>query len=331
MRVILEAPLFTPAKVREDPLALLEVFSLCLDQECHSLEVDPPEALEFKAWLDTLRESEREFVTFLLDESIERQARESPSSGLRLADVPQVEWGGTLPRLPLRQALWLLRKPLRVLIEGINDEKFLHATVPHFYRERFEDWSARELLKLEYRGGLPNLRHALGEECTVRERALRLFVMFDSDARRPGEPTRESREVARLCERGKLAHHQLKRRAIDNYVPPPALERWLKQEHSREFNDTWLPRLRAFRQLKDEQRHHYNMKNGLRKDRDGAGLADLFDGLAAEQPDQASLLDEGFGENVATSFKERIPDAWLTDDGQTPELMELFEKLLRAA
>jgi hypothetical protein len=332
VRVILEASLFAPAQVARAPLALLELFSLCLDQECHSLEVEPPEAPGFQAWKDTLPRNQREEIDFVLEASAERQVRESPTVSLRVADVSQVKWEGTPPWFPLREALALLRKPLRVLIEGINDERFLHATVPHFYRARFEEWSKRELLKLEHRGGLPNLHHALEQECQVRERSLRLFVMFDSDARKPGEPSRKSREVARLCERAKLAHHQLKRRAIDNYLSSLALERWLKQNHSREFSERWLPRLRAFRQLTDEQRHHYNLKNGLRKDREGGtGLADLFDDLVSQQPDQAALLEEGFGDTVATAFQERIPDAWLAEDGQTPELMELFDKLLRAA
>ncbi len=332
MRVIIEAPLLVSARLVKDPLALLELFSLCLDQECHTLEVEPPDAPELKLWTDTLTPAQRDEVQRILDAGMERQVRDPPTSILRVADIEEADEEFTTLRLPLRGALALLRKPLRVLIEGVNDENFLHATVPHFYRARFEDWSRRELLKLEHRGGLQNLSHALERECEVLERRQRLFVMFDSDARKPGEPTRESRKVARVCERKKLAHHQLQRRAIENYIPSPALERWLKkQKHSREFDVRWLPKLRAFHQLTEEQRHHYNMKGGLRKDREGTGLADIFESFVAHQPEQAALLEEGFGETVARSFQERIPDAELAADGQTPELMQLFDKLLRAA
>ncbi|HYO59336.1 hypothetical protein [Archangium sp.] len=331
MRVVIEAPLLVSAQLAKHPLALLELFNLCLDQECHTLEIEPPEAPALKLWTDTLTPAQRDEIDLILDASVERQLRDPPMSVVRVADVEDAEWEGTVPRLPLRGAIALLRKPLRVLIEGINDEAFLHATVPHFYRARFEDWSKRELLKVEHRGGLQNLHHALEQECQVRERRLRLFVLFDSDARKRGEPHPESRKVARFCERKTLTHHQLQRRAIDNYVPPPALERWLKRNHSREFDGKWLPRLQSFRLLTEEQRHHYNMKRGLRGDREGSGLADIFARFIDEKPDQAALLEEGFSPAVAESFQERIPDAWLAQDGQTPELMQLFEKLLRAA
>lgn len=331
MRVIIEAPLLLSAQLAKYPLAMLELFNLCLDQECHTLEVEPLDAPELKLWTDTLTPAQRDEIELILDASVERQLRDPPTSVVRVADVEEAEWEGVVPRLSLRGAVALLRKPLRVLIEGVHDAAFLHATVPHFYRARFEDWSKREMLKLEHRGGLQNLGHALEQECEVRERRLRLFVMFDSDARQRGEPHSESRKVARFCKRKALAHHQLQRRAIDNYIPEPALERWLKQKHSREFDGKWLPRLQAFRLLTDEQRHHYNMKKGLRGDREGAGLADIFDNLVSTKPDQAAHLEEGFSPAVAESFQEHIPDAWLAQDGQTPELMQLFENLLRAA
>ncbi len=332
MRVIIEAPLLVSPQLAKHPLALLELFNLCLDQECHTLEVEPPEAPELKLWTDTLTPAQRDEIELILDAGVERQLRDPPMSVVRVADVEDAEWEGTVPRLPLRGAIALLRKPLRVLIEGVHDEAFLHATVPHFYRARFEDWSKRELLKVEHRGGLQNLHHALEQECEVRERRLRLFVMFDSDARKPGEPHRESKKVARFCKNKKLAHHQLQRRAIDNYIPPRRLKDWLKkQKHPREFDDKWLPKFRAFCLLTEEQRHHYNMKKGFRGDREGAGLADIFARFIDEKPDQAALLEEGFSPAVAKSFQERIPDAWLAQDGQTPELMQLFETLLRAA
>ncbi|KFA90797.1 hypothetical protein [Archangium violaceum] len=331
MRVIIEAPLLVSAQQARYPLALLELFNLCLDQDCHTLEVEPLDAPELKRWTDTLTPAQQKEIEFILDASAERQLRDPPASVVRVADVEEARWEGTVPRLPLRGAVALLRKPLRVLIEGVHDEHFLHAIVPHFYRARFEDWSKREMLKLEHRGGLQNLGHALEQECQARERRLRLFVMFDSDARKRGEPHSESRKVARFCKRNALAHHQLERRAIDNYIPEPAIERWLKQKHPREFDGRWLPRLQAFRLLSDEQRHHYNMKKGFRGDREGAGLADIFDRFLSTKPGQAAHLEEGFSPAVAETFLERIPDAWLAQDGQAPELMELFEKLLRAA
>jgi hypothetical protein len=331
MRVIIEAPLFSPGQVARDPLALLALVHLCLDQECHSVEVEPPEAPEFQEWLGTLPRDYRAQVEFLLDESTERQVREPPTRAIRVADVNQIDWGKAQPRFPLQAALALLRKPLRVLIEGPRDEAFLRSTVPPTYRARFEDWLKRELLKLEYRGGLENLSQALEQECEERDRRLRLCAVFDSDARKRDEPSSKSRNLSRTCKRLELVHHQLQRRAIENYIPEPALERWLKERHSREFEDTWLPKLRAFRQMTPDQRHYFNMKRGLRGDREGGGLSEVWDSLADQLPEVATHLEEGFGDAVAGVFDAHIPDAWLVADGQTAELTQLFEKLLRAA
>jgi len=331
MRVILDASLLVSTQVERNPLALSALFNLFLVKTCHTIEIDPPDAPEFDAWRSTLREPDWKEVELVLDESIQRQLRDPPTNVVRIANVPEVEWVDDVPHFPLQEAISLLHKPLRVLLEGVNDEKFLQSAVPHFYRARLEEWSKREFLQFEFRGGLPNLEHTLGQELQVRERRLRLFVMIDSDARKRGEPSSKSKDVARLCKRGRIAHHQLGRRAIENYLPEPALEQWLKRTHAREFETTWLPRLRAFRALSEEQRHHYNMKAGLNKDRDGVGLADIFEALIAQKPDDARLLDGGFGE-VAKSFHEdTIPEAWRIKDGQTDELMNLFEKMLRAA
>ncbi|ATB29436.1 hypothetical protein [Melittangium boletus] len=331
MRVVLEAALLVSNQVKLHPLALHALFNLFFEKKCHTLEIDPPDAPEIDTWRAGLRESDWDEMELLLDESTQRQLRDPPVNVIRVADVPAVQWVGDVPRFPLQEAISLLHKPLRVLIEGVNDERFLQSAVPHFYRSRFEDWSSREFLKFEFRGGLPNLELTLGQELRVRERRLRLFAMIDSDARKRGEPSLKSRDVARTCGRAKVAHHQLKRRAIENYLPEPALEQWLKRKHAREFDTAWLPRLKAFRALSDEQRHHYNMRAGLKKDRDGTGLADIFETLVTHKPDDARHLEEGFGE-VAESFHEdSIPEAWRIKDGQSDELMDLFEKMLRAA
>ncbi len=330
MRVIIEASLFAPERIARAPLDLDTLFGLCVDQDCHAVEVEPPEAPEFMAWLKELSPAKRGEIEVLLGAGLERQVRNPPTHTLRVADVLQEDWGGPVPRFSLPVALRLLRNPLRVLIEGPKDEAFLRRTVPRSYRETFERWLHQDMLRLDYRGGVENLQQAIEQECADRTRHLRMFTVFDSDARKPDEPGDPSRRLARLCGRRAVRHHMLKRRAIENYIPEPALERWMKKSHPRDFDARWLPKLRAFRQLAPIQRQHYNMKKGLRADEEGPGLADLYDGLA-QSPEVRPQLEEGFGDAVADAFKDELPDAWREADGQTAELTQLFEALLRAA
>lgn len=329
MRVVVEAPLLVSERAKASTLDMMMLFGLCMRQECHCIEIEPEGAPELQIWLGTLTLGQREEIEFLLDESAERQVREPPARTLRVADVAQPDWSSPTPRLPLGDAVDLLRKPLRVLIEGVNDETFLRSVVPQAYRGRFEAWLKQEVLKLEHRGGLENLQHVVKQECREPNRRLRLFVLFDSDARKSGKPSSQSRELARTCQRRSLAHHQLQRRAIENYIPKPALERWLRGSRSRDF-DRWLPKLQALfhQRVTNEQRHHYNMKSGLQGDRNGGELADIYDGL---DESIAAELESGFGGDVARAFEESIPGAWCVEDGQGPELTQLFERLLRAA
>jgi hypothetical protein len=331
VKVIIEAALLVSAQVTRSPFALHALLHACLAHDCHYIEIDPPDAPELKAWRNTLRDLEREEFDLLLDESVQRESRDPSTTVIRVANVPTVDWSGTIPRLPLAQATSLLGKPLRVFLEGVNDEAFVRNAVPHIYRARFEEWSERDILRVEHKGGLQNLHHAIDLEALSQEQHLRVFVMIDSDARKRGEHSPESKRVARACERQGLPHHPLQRRAIDNYIPEPALEKWLKQHHARDFQEKWLPKLRAFRALSEEQRHHYNMKHGLKRDREGGALADIFEHLVREAPEQAGHLETGFTEAVAQCFRESIPEDWFRRDGQMPELMRLFETMLRAA
>ncbi|MBM7112525.1 hypothetical protein [Archangium primigenium] len=334
MRLIIEAPLFASAQLQRDPFALPTLWQLCLDRTCHYISVDPPDAVEFREWLNGLpaQGRERERIEFLLEEGVQRQARDASTTVIRIADVPDVDWSGKVPRFSLGTANALLREPLSVVIEGVHDETFLKASVPFIYRERFETWSRSRCFKLEHRGGIQNLRHVLAKENLTPELCLRLFVMLDSDARKRGEPSSDSRRLANTCAHHGLPHHQLERRAIENYIPEPALKHWLGQQHARDFDEKWLAKLHAFRSLSEEQRHHYNMKHGLKKDRKSAeGVADIFEPLIAQQPDKAALLEEGFSSIVARAFHERIEENAFTEDGQRPELMRLFETMLRAA
>ena len=153
-------------------------------------------------------------------------------------------------------------------------------------------------------------------------RALRMWLLFDSDAMRPRRPSEASSELAHACERRGLPYHQLARRAIENYIPLPALRKWHRRPEQKR-------RVRALGKLTPEQRHHYNMKHGFAGDVTRASEAgDLYDDLNA---DVRSALEHGIGKDIAELFgQEGFPMEawWFHADGQSSETARMVGMLL---
>ncbi len=133
---------------------------------------------------------------------------------------------------------------------------------------------------------------------------MRVWVLFDSDAQQPGQPSRDSEALRNTCTEAALPHHQLQRRSIENYLPPRALYEWAGQRRG-EPATRLLRKVQAFEALKPTtDRHHVDMKEQLENDH----LAELF-------------REEWFN----------IEPVWLQNDGQGPELeaiaQVLFERM----
>jgi hypothetical protein len=114
------------------------------------------------------------------------------------------------------------------------------------------------------------------------------------------------------------------------------LEQW-----SRQKEEIRNERFRSFASLSDEQRHHYNMKDGFAQDQKDPEyqkkVGKLYDGIA----DRVRLaLGEGFNSRkfgVADLFDEtkvhdglktlRVHVAWLRDDKQEAEARQIAEAI----
>lgn len=163
-------------------------------------------------------------------------------------------------------------------------------------------------------------------EGASREESLRLWALFDSDAREPGRPSASSEAILHACKQRQVAHHRLRRRAIENYLPVKALEAWAHLGGDRTRRTTRRKAVAAFAAMQPEHRHHYNMKAGFEKDRP-TGIPPFFESYA-DHPD----LQKGFSGSIADLFHQEdfaILEDWMEKDGQHDETVAMVQSILR--
>lgn len=337
MIVIVDEALFAAGQVSQ--LDLVDLIKSCLDGD-HALITDPPgPSEEIEGWL--ARHSpdlQVELRLIIEDGPTAASQRTAAAPRIRVSGVAASELRGPVPTLTLRDALRLLKAPLSLLLENDrNDGAFLRKLAPPEWRRDLDRAIKERRVEVRNGGGIEGVKQAVIGAASQPLRHMRLWVMFDSDAREPGKPSEPSRETLEECrkivEPWPLMNHQLPRRAIENYIPVQALFAW-----SEEASGAERTRLRrcaeAYAQrLPRDRREHYNLKGGLVEDvrdarrrrwyRDsGTNIVDESDlhpyVQALRLPeDVRRCLHGGFGADVATLFHDdaehgiRIEEEWL--------------------
>lgn len=325
MIVILEDDVFACGLA--EPLALAALLRLGFEGR-HRVRTDPPWAPELplavNRWLEAQSLDLREQAELALLSGLEDEVKTFSSDlKLRVAPTPAPDWGDP-PRLPLEQALRILERPLRLMVEDeANDGAFLRTVAPAHWRGELVAALEKGWLGLEHGGGLPRMPPQLENRSKIE--IMRLWVLFDSDAREPGKPSAESEAMRELCERRGIEYHQLRRRAAENYLPLPALAAWTHlgpRSRRKERTEKYL----AFKEMSREQRHYYPMRGGFQKD-EKAGIPELFSEFA-----QRPALRFGFGKSIRALFKQkhfRFHEEWLHKDGQQAETTAMTQAILR--
>ena len=323
MIVLLEDDIFASPHNRLDLLTVLQLGFM----SWHWVQTDPPyEPLadrNINRWLHQRDEETRKEVELALEIGME-QAVFGLSSDLsiRIGDVQAAEWANP-PRLPLPEALRLLHKPLRLLVENQhNDGAFLLAVAPSPWRSRLDEALAQGRVEIGHGGG-SDMKTQLDKASL--EEGLRLWALFDSDAREPGRPSAASEALRQICLRKGIPYHQLSRRASENYLPVQALQAWA---HTSPGNLRASRRRRtdAFASMRPDQRYHYNMKHGFQGDRKDS-IPPHY-GTYADHAD----LQNGFGGDIASLYyQEHFPvrEEWLAKDGQQAETLAMVQSILK--
>jgi|JI10StandDraft_1071094.scaffolds.fasta_scaffold147465_2 hypothetical protein len=308
MRVIVSDTVFGAASFQD----LHKLLGLCSDGR-HLVEIDPLDGPGWQAFLGRRSLQDREYFQGIIDTCLQELARSGQPTALRIPDVPLID------------ALRILSAPLHVVVENKrNDGAFLKAVALGPQRREIRTALEKGWLDFENGGGLDEISERVKAKHFDSRRT---FVVADSDAREPGAPSRQAARLAQLCVDHALGHHILYRRERENYLPLTALQFWLEKS-SRQRQRTKRSLLGHFRALSPAQRHHFNMREGLKGDGDAVSSLYAEVGLPAQR-----ALQDGFAKDVGKLFETGSDDGcltedWLLEDGQRDESQKLFGALL---
>lgn len=315
---------------RAERLQLLSLFQLGFEG-WHRVQTrpafDPQAELSVNRWLAAQDLTTREEVELALELGLEADVHGSPSEiTVEVGNVAKASWDSSVPRLPLAEALKLARRPLRLLVENReNDGAFLRMVAPRPWREHLLRAMEKGWLELEHGGGLPGMSGRVNGITRIDD-GIRLWVLFDSDARLPDHPSRLSEVLRETCESKSVVHHRLRRRASENYFPLQAIAAWVELRPG-----NVRPALRrkhlALAAMEPERRHHYSMREGFGKKPLEGRLAEFWSKWATH-PD----LREGFGEEIRSLFHQKefpVLEEWLRKDGQQVETIPMIQSIFR--
>jgi hypothetical protein len=294
MRVVVEDEVFaTP----EYAIHWYSLLGFALDGK-HYLIVDR-EGQWFRAWYQQRSRNDQAECDLVLEDGLEVEARTPAQRTLKIVRGP-TDWEGDPPRATLTDALVLLRKPFSILLENwSSDFPFVLSMAKPEQRALLERLREQKWLHVENGGGLDDMEKRVQTLKRDPVDRLTLWVLFDSDARRRGDPSSASKRLRGACGK-RVPHHQLERRTIESYVTRRALTAWGARWNMED-------RVSAFYEMpEDEQRHYFNMKGGLKKDEKDKerGVAEDLYGPPRLDPALRARLDLGFGGQLRDVFAD---------------------------
>jgi hypothetical protein len=283
------------------------------------------------AWLAGQSHGVREEITLALDLSTRLEALESSHTKVTVTRVAPSNYLTQPVRVCLADARRFLDAAFVILVEDqISDRAFLERILPREGRRALLQKVRAGFVRIDHGGGVGPMASRMTQDATVTENHHTMWVLFDSDAMQPGAPSLPSEALRIAC--GAVAHHQLRRRYAESYLPHRALHGWAAGTPRRTAREARLALFRAFVALKAGQRHHFNMKEGFDGDMDrtDATAGDLY----ADVPAVARAeLASGFGRAIADLFAtESVTEADLRRDASAwselqPVLVDLLARI----
>jgi hypothetical protein len=199
--------------------------------------VVPDDRVAWERWAEeTLPADLCDEVHLVWDEGERRRTEGGPSEHVVIAPVNASQFDTTPLVITPHEALALLGRPLRVLLEnGRNDRAFVLAFADGASHNALLKAEQEGWIVFETAGGIGELIQRIG---TARDSAprevFRIMYLCDSDAREPGAPSHEAATVRQnLTDLSTLYRRPaghfgavLGRRAAENYAPPNDVLAW---------------------------------------------------------------------------------------------------------
>jgi hypothetical protein len=322
VRVSLSSDLFVPP-IEHSLIATL--FRYALDGR-HRIDADLQHPL-IRAWLNDQSSALQEEIQFAIDITAEAEALDPSHTRAVVGVFANNDWGTHPIHIRIDDARRFLETPFAVLLEdNVTDRDFLLKMLTSQERQFVEKQVQEGFLRFDHGGGLDNMRKKVTEDAANGATRHIKWVLFDSDALRPGEPSNQSEQLRAAC--GDIPNYQLRRRHSESYLTHEALRLWAASGGPRAVREVRFAKLRAFLRMQDEQRHHFNMKDGFEKDakREDASAGDLYADLTGEDTRQ---LAHGFGGNIKALFSgATVTEGDLRRDSGWNELRPVLTQLL---
>lgn len=304
---------------RHSHLKLAPLFSAVLERR-HRIEVDETGPL-FKAWLGARSADDQEEVQAAIRSS--REPLEPARIVVEVAGSSTSSWSADPPVVTVDDANALAWQPFRVLVENsTSDRAFLLSVASDEQRKLLEHAEKEGLLEFVQAGGIEQVTAQLKNNAARSPgRRFITFVFVDGDALWRGQPSSSARTVREECRKDDIPCHVLKRRSIENYLPPQSLQSWVTELGTRGRGDR-EPVLEAYRRMTRTQQWYFHLKSGFTK-RHACRL------YAAVSTRDLHLLKPGFGHELSTLFIEgKVLNADLRREGALRELQPILAHLI---
>lgn len=324
MKVQLAPELFEPP-VSDN--ALLITFIRYSHDGRHRIDLDTSNPL-IAAWVEQQTLALQEEIHLAIDFSAEAEAFGPSHTSVIVSRFPATDFAATPVLVRLQDARAFLETPMALLLEDqVSDRAFLWKMLTDEERCFLEKRIDEGFVRVDHGGGLGPMRtRVLAEGQNPRSHHTH-WVLFDSDALRPGIPSKQSDDLRLAC--GRIPHYQLKRRFVESYLTPQALNAWAAKRGNRTTVRKRFAQLRAFQQLRPEQKHHFNMKSGFEGDSqriDASSVGDLYDDVGINV---RSILKRGFGSNIGELFiGPDVTEAALRRESGWQEMRPVVQDLL---
>lgn len=331
MRALLQESLFAPGAVPDT--ALIEILLYAQDGR-HRVLVDEPRSDRVNAWMSRQSEELGAEVEWLLEASMREEVTDPSRLSIEIHADGTDDWNKEIPLLSVQSARRFLRLPARILVENdINDKAFLLAVSNEEIAKLLCKWEKENWLSFDMAGGIEGMSariEALENDLLQQKR---FVAIFDSDSLIPNRPSKTSEKVAKICENRNLHYHQLARRAIENYVPIPAIYQKVVKSSPRKWQVEFRNRAGAYKSMPlSEHRHHFNVKKGFKQDAARHDYTmDVAEFYATVESVEIAKLERGLDPKLADVFSDndqRIEPGWLAKDGSSVEIEAIVEKIL---
>lgn len=325
MKVVLSPDLFAPPV---QSALLVTLINHALDDR-HRIEIDDDHP-DVDAWVTQQAEGLREEIRVALEVSAQAEVLEPSHTVVEVTRMGASDFVRNPIRLHLEDARQFLESPFVVLLEDqVSDRGFLARVMSEEERQFFDRRVAAGFIRIDHGGGVGPMTRRIAEESAAPANRHRLWLLFDSDAMQPGQPSRDSERLRLASTR--VPHYQLRRRYIESYLPHPALQAWAANQANRRIREERLARFRAFVDISEPQRHHYNMKTGFDGDqgRTDNSAGTLYDDVPEES---RRTLAAGFGADIGDLFQNgAVTEADLRRDTGWDELRPVVLDLIARA